>query len=209
MDEVFARRDLIEPAALRALCTRSDHAGLLQLGSHLAAIGVTGAGIAATLGTLWVVPVFVLHGVLINFLYAAQHETSHYTAFRSRWLNAAVGRTIGFFLLYPRDFDQIQHYAHHRHTQDWARDGELERPPYGRDELPALAARRDLLDQPGGAHPPFRARQGERELYPAGAPRPGDPRGALARGGIRADRRRSRSRRAARRRCSTGSRRCC
>ncbi|MBN9509411.1 MAG: fatty acid desaturase [Alphaproteobacteria bacterium] len=132
MDEVFARRDLIEPAVLRALCTRSDRAGLLQLGSHLAAVGVTGAGIAATLGTLWVVPVFVLHGVLINFLYAAQHETSHYTAFRSRWLNEAVGRAIGFFLLYPRDFDQIQHYAHHRHTQDWARDGELERPPFGR-----------------------------------------------------------------------------
>jgi fatty acid desaturase len=35
-------------------------------------------------------------------------------------------------LFYPRTFDQIQHIAHHRFTQDWARDGELVRPRYTR-----------------------------------------------------------------------------
>jgi fatty acid desaturase len=33
-------------------------------------------------------------------------------------------------VFYPRTFDQLQHIAHHRHTQDWVRDGELSRERY-------------------------------------------------------------------------------
>ena len=40
------------------------------------------------------------------------------------------GRLFGFVLIYPRDFDQIQHFAHHRYTQDWEGDGELARERY-------------------------------------------------------------------------------
>jgi len=50
--------------------------------------------------------------------------------FRTRWPNEWIGRLFGFLLFYPRTFDQVQHMAHHRYTQDWARDGELARPPY-------------------------------------------------------------------------------
>ncbi len=131
MDEVFARRDLIDPATLRDLSGRSDAAGLRQLGAHLAAILASGLALHATLGTVWVAIPFAVHGVLINFLYAGQHEMSHWTVFRTRALNEWVGRAFGFVLIYPRDFDQVQHFAHHRHTQDWDRDGELVRPPYG------------------------------------------------------------------------------
>lgn len=130
MDEVFARRDLIDGDMLRALCQPSDRAGFIQLGSHLGAILVTGLLLHASLGTLWAAPVFIVHGALINFLYAAQHELSHWTVFGTRWLNEYVGRAIGFVVFYPRDFDQIQHTAHHRFTQDWGRDGELARERY-------------------------------------------------------------------------------
>ena len=130
MDEVFARRDLIAAAELRRLCAPSDRAGAVQAGSHLAAILASGAALDLAWNSLWVVPVFLIHGVLINFLYAGQHELSHWTVFRTRWLNEWLGRVLGFVLLYPRDFDQIQHTAHHRHTQDWERDGELGRAPY-------------------------------------------------------------------------------
>ncbi len=51
MDEIFARRDLIEPALLRVLSTRSNRAGFLQLGSHVCAIFATGLALYATLGT--------------------------------------------------------------------------------------------------------------------------------------------------------------
>jgi fatty acid desaturase len=130
MDAVFTRRRLIEPARLRELNQRSDLAGALQLGSHLGAIGLSGWLVAATWGTWWAVPVFFVHGVLINFLYAGQHELSHATVFRTKWPNALFGRLIGFALLYPRDFDKIQHWAHHQFTQNWEKDGELVREPY-------------------------------------------------------------------------------
>jgi fatty acid desaturase len=72
----------------------------------------------------------MVHGVLINFLYAGQHELSHGTVFETKWINVLFGRLFGFVLLYPRDFDKIQHWAHHQHTQNWEKDGELVREPY-------------------------------------------------------------------------------
>ena len=131
MQEIFTRRDLIEPAALRDLCTASDRAGAAKVGSHLGALACTGTLLWWAWGTLWAVPLFILHGVLLNFLYAGQHEMSHWTVFATRWPNAFFGRLFGFLLLYPRDFDQVQHMAHHRYTQDWDRDGELFRDRYG------------------------------------------------------------------------------
>ncbi len=131
MDESFAPRDLIDSRTLRGLCAPADGAGFAQLGSHLAAIGCTGLLLRLSLGTPWVIPVFLAHGVLLNFLYAGQHEMSHWTVFRTRRLNEVFGRLFGFVLFYPRDFDQIQHAAHHRYTQEWARDGELGRDRYG------------------------------------------------------------------------------
>ena len=130
MQEVFARRELIDAARLRALCAPSDRAGAIQAGSHLGAIAVTGLLLHTTWGSVLAVPVFLLHGVLLNFLYAGQHELSHWTVFRTRWPNEWLGRLFGFVLLYPRTFDQIQHGAHHRYTQDWDRDGELARDRY-------------------------------------------------------------------------------
>ena len=130
MDAVFSRRRLVTPERLRALNARSDRRGALQLGSHAGAILLTGLLIAQTWGSVWVVPALFVHGVLLNFLYAGQHELSHGTVFATRPLNALFGRIIGFLLLYPRDFDKIQHWAHHQHTQNWEKDGELIREPY-------------------------------------------------------------------------------
>jgi fatty acid desaturase len=130
MEGFVGRRGLIDGKSLRALAQRSDAKGALRMGSHLAALVATGIVLHVAWGTLWAVPIFVLYGVILNFLYAAQHELSHSTVFRTRWLNEAFGRAIGFLMLYPRDFDQLQHFAHHRYTQDWARDGELGRPRF-------------------------------------------------------------------------------
>lgn len=130
MQESFARKGLVDPTVLRELNRKSDVRGWLQMSSHFGAILVTGAALYLSWGTLWAVPVFMLHGTLIAFLYAAQHELSHATPFKTRWLNEAFGRLIGFIQIYPRDFDQVQHFAHHRHTQMWEEDGELQREPY-------------------------------------------------------------------------------
>jgi fatty acid desaturase len=130
VDEVFVRRDVIDAAKLRRLCVASNGRGAVQTLSHVGAIAVTGYLLWLMRGTWWALPIFALHGVLLNFLYAGQHELSHWTVFRTGWLNEWVGRAFGFVLFYPRTFDQVQHMAHHRFTQDWARDGELARPRY-------------------------------------------------------------------------------
>ena len=130
MDAVFSRRKLLTPDELRALSERSDLRGSLQMGSHLGAILVAGALHAQAMGTPWVWLTGFVLGVLLNFLYAAQHELSHATVFRTRKLNEIFGRLIGFIQIFPRDYDQIMHFAHHQHTQNWERDGELVREPY-------------------------------------------------------------------------------
>jgi fatty acid desaturase len=132
VNEVFVRREVIDGAKLRSLCVASNRKGALQTLSHTGAIAVTGTALWLTRGTWWAVPIFAVHGVLLNFLYAGQHELSHWTVFRTGWLNEWVGRLFGFLLFYPRTFDQVQHMAHHRFTQDWARDGELARERYTR-----------------------------------------------------------------------------
>jgi len=130
MDASFARRELLEPSELRALNARSDRRGWLQLLSHLGAIALAVVLHAQALGTWWVLLTGFALGVLINFLYAAQHELSHGTVFATRRLNEFWGRVIGFAMIFPRDFDQVMHFAHHKWTQDWERDGELVREPY-------------------------------------------------------------------------------
>jgi len=130
VDEVFVRREVIDPAHLRGLCVASNRAGATQTLSHLAAIGVSGTLLGFWGSTWWAIPLFAVHGTLLNFLYAGQHELSHWTVFRTGWLNEWMGRLFGFVLFYPRTFDQVQHMAHHRFTQDWSRDGELARPRY-------------------------------------------------------------------------------
>jgi fatty acid desaturase len=130
VDEVFVRRDVIDAARLRGLCVASNGKGAVQALSHLGAVALSGALLWVTRGTWWAVPIFAAHGVLLNFLYAGQHELSHWTVFRTRWPNEWLGRLFGFVLFYPRTFDQVQHMAHHRFTQDWTRDGELARKRY-------------------------------------------------------------------------------
>ncbi|MEY1554278.1 fatty acid desaturase [Yoonia sp. R2331] len=130
MDAEFSRRQLLSPPELRALTARSDAKGWQQMGSHLGAIAVVAMLHAVALDTWWVVLTGLALGVLLNFTYAAQHELSHATVFQTRRLNEWWGRVIGFVQMFPRDYDQIMHFAHHQYTQDWERDGELVREPY-------------------------------------------------------------------------------
>lgn len=130
MDASFSRRQLLTPSELRALTERSDAKGWAQMLGHLAAIALVGVMHAFAVGSIWVLLTGFVLGVLLNFLYAAQHELSHATVFKTRVLNEIFGRAIGFVQIFPRDYDQIMHFAHHQHTQNWEKDGELVREPY-------------------------------------------------------------------------------
>jgi len=114
--------------ALKNLVTRSDAAGLNQLARHLLLLAGTAALIAAARHSLWLWPAMFAQGVVLVFLFAPLHETIHRTAFATRAINDAAAFVIGALLVLPREYFRAFHFAHHRHTQDPARDPELASP---------------------------------------------------------------------------------
>lgn len=114
--------------ALRNLLARNDRAGLLQLAGHILLLLLTATLVAGAAGSFWLWPAMFLHGVVLIFLFAPLHETIHRTAFATRALNDGVASVIGLLLVLPREYFRAFHFAHHRHTQDPARDPELASP---------------------------------------------------------------------------------
>jgi fatty acid desaturase len=74
------------------------------------------------------IPAMLIHGIVMAFLFAPMHETSHGTAFRSRWLNEAVFRLISFIYISPPVFFRYFHAAHHSYTQIRGRDPDIVMP---------------------------------------------------------------------------------
>ena len=79
----------------------SDAAGIRRLAGHLALLGCTAALVRASLGSGWVLPAMLLHGVAVVSLFAPLHESTHRTAFRSRWLDDLVARAVSFVHFMP------------------------------------------------------------------------------------------------------------
>lgn len=106
-----------------ALMERSDAAGLRHLALYLAALAATSAYIAlqAPLWGLMLLP----HGTLLVFLFTLSHECTHQTPFRTRWLNEVIGRAIAPILCLPFLWFRYFHLAHHKYTNDPARDPEI------------------------------------------------------------------------------------
>jgi fatty acid desaturase len=117
-----------ERARLRSWSRRADAPGLMQLGGHVLALLLTGALVWLSRGTLWIWPAMLLHGVVLVFLFTPAHECIHRTAFKTRALNEAVAFGAGLLIVLPREYFRAFHFAHHRFTQDPARDPELAGP---------------------------------------------------------------------------------
>ena len=114
---------------LSALVERSDRKGVVYLALHLLAIVVAGAIYAGAFDTTWMLPAAWLYGTCLVFLFAPLHETVHFTAFRSRWINHAVAAVCGWILVLPPRYFRAFHLEHHRYTQDPERDPELATAP--------------------------------------------------------------------------------
>lgn len=122
MDHVALIKSL-SPEEKARLLEKSDAAGLRHLAVHAGGIAL------CALGIVWSVPgwplLVVLLGILLCFLFTLAHECTHQTPFRSLWLNETVGLVssglIGMSFTWFRYF----HLAHHKYTNDPARDPEL------------------------------------------------------------------------------------
>ncbi len=60
------------------------------------------------------------------FLFTLEHECTHRTPFRSRWINEVVGHGCGVVLLLPFRWFRAFHLAHHRWTNLPGQDPELD-----------------------------------------------------------------------------------
>lgn len=115
---------LVPPIELKRLRKRNDRQGLLFLGGHIATLIVTGSLITDAIGSVWLWPAMFIHGVVIVHLFAPFHETTHGTAFKTRWLNRSVAWFTGLALQLPPTHFILEHVAHHKYTQDPFRDPE-------------------------------------------------------------------------------------
>ena len=126
---------LLPRETIRGLSRRSDARGALQLGAHLGLLVATGLLVWASRGRPWLAAALLLHGIVLAFLFCALHECIHRTAFATRALNDAVAWVCGALLVLPPNYFRLFHFAHHRFTQNRARDPEL--------AVPAPATRAD------------------------------------------------------------------
>lgn len=121
-----ARQMRVVPAeVLKRLYARDDAKGLVQTAAHLLLLVAGGWLVLRALGTWWIVPALLLQGILVNALFGALHEAVHYGAFKTRWMNDVLAFFAGAAILNNAGFYRHYHYAHHRYTQDPARDPEL------------------------------------------------------------------------------------
>jgi fatty acid desaturase len=121
----------IPKSAMASLTDTSGREGLWHLAGHLGLIAASSGLIIAQV-PFWglLLPV---QGVLLVFLFALQHETTHQTPFADTRLNEWVGRLCGVVLLVPFTWFRYFHLAHHRHTNDPERDPELASGPKPQD----------------------------------------------------------------------------
>ena len=99
-----------------------DRPGLIYLAFHVIVMGGTGYLLHLSLGTWWVIPAILAHGYVIAALFSPFHETAHFSAFKSRWLNESVFWLTGIATFYMKTVFRIEHMAHHAHTQDIEKD---------------------------------------------------------------------------------------
>lgn len=118
--------EVVSRKVLKGLRARSNAPGFIHLALHVLALLLTGSLVAVTAGTLWLqIPAMVLYGTVIVLTFAPLHECSHGTAFRTRWINHAVGYAIATLTFRPFLYFKYRHAAHHTYTQHGDRDPDM------------------------------------------------------------------------------------
>ncbi len=113
--------------AKNTLQQRSDRAGLMHLAGYMFALCATSLWII-TKAPFWQMAILP-QGVLLMFLFTLSHECTHYTPFKTRWINDVTGHAVSLPLILPFTWFRYFHLAHHRHTNDPQNDPELEHGP--------------------------------------------------------------------------------
>ena len=95
---------------LLPLSVKRDLPGALRAATHLGALALSGWLLSRHLQSAWGVPLMLIHGYLLAFLFSILHETAHQTAFRTRAINSVLGHFAGFALFLPYEYYRAFHW---------------------------------------------------------------------------------------------------
>ena len=116
----------LDRKSLKQIAARSDRPGILYLTRWIALLAVTAALVWSALGTAWVWPAMLLHGILLTVpSYAMSHECAHGTAFRTRQLNEAVLWATSLLYMEEPLPRRYTHTNHHTHTWHVGKDSQM------------------------------------------------------------------------------------
>lgn len=116
---------ILTRSELKNLMKRSNGPALRHLALWFVALFFTGYLIHLSVDTPWIWPAMFLHGVIIVHHFALQHESCHYTVFKTRWMNDVAGNICGFIIMLPNRHFRYEHCDHHTFTQLDGDDPEL------------------------------------------------------------------------------------
>jgi fatty acid desaturase len=109
----------IGPTRLREVTRRSDLQGLLQTFGHLLVVSFT--GICTWLcfdHGIWIGFAFALfiHGTIYSLLSSGNHELSHGTVFRTKWMNPFFLHALSLLTWFNHYDYKLSHTYHHLFT---------------------------------------------------------------------------------------------
>ena len=121
-------RDLVARAAVERLSRRTDVHGLVYFFAHYALIAFGGWLVLQSFPAVIFWPVFLVHAVVIGFLFSPLHECAHGAAFKTRWLNESALWITALVYIVPPYYFRYFHLGHHRFTQVPGKDPSLVLP---------------------------------------------------------------------------------
>jgi fatty acid desaturase len=119
---------VVDQGLIRGLMRRTNIHALANLAAWVILCAATGYLVVLARHTLWVLPALIAYGGTLSFAYAASHECSHGTAFRTRWLNESVFWITSLVFVEEPLYRRYSHAGHHTHT--WF-NGTDPQKPYG------------------------------------------------------------------------------
>ncbi len=122
LTQVAQRREFLAPEVVHPLRQRTDIHGLLYAAGHYGALAGTGYLVFLSNGTWWLLPAMLIHGIVLNHLFAPVHECAHGTAFKTRWLNEGVLWVSGILTFWAPLYFRYEHWPHHNFTQEHGKD---------------------------------------------------------------------------------------
>ena len=118
-------QSIVSKKELKLLMKRSNHPGLMRLVGWVLLLVLSASLIWQSMGTAWIVPAMIVHGIIMVHHFSLQHECIHNSAFRDSWINNIIAYYCGILLLIPPLYFRYEHTDHHTHTNIKGEDSEL------------------------------------------------------------------------------------